>query len=174
MKNKFLQFLKNQKYNIFGYTCFLIAFVYLFGERIVYNFENEGTSIETQAFFDLEGNKYFYPNNNEKNVIIFWASWCTPCKVEMDRLQRSITEGKIPAKKILAINPFESIEDIKKFNKIYNYQFKFLIQENNQMAKQLKVSNTPTIVFFDGLKIKKMSSGISLTGILAAEKFLKQ
>ena len=170
---KIKAFVKLHKYNIIGYCFFLVAFIFLFGDRILNNFKNEGTVIESQPFINLEGQTTSFPINNEKSVAIFWASWCTPCKVEMDRFQRSIIEGKILPGKIVAINPFETKKEILDFQNKHKYKFTFLIQDEHSLAKRLKISATPTVVFFDGLKVKKISSGISLVGIVSAEFFLK-
>ena len=60
------------------------------------NNEQEGKSIETNTYKVLnEINKEIIFPTNTNSIIFFWASWCMPCKVEMERLKTSVNNKKI-------------------------------------------------------------------------------
>lgn len=113
----------------------------------------------------------FFPNSNHNTIAIFWASWCGPCKIEMERLKKSVEQNKIDSKRIFAINPFEDEVIIRRFLKENPYPFNFINYE--QELNVLNISMTPTTVFFKKNKIEKTESGMSLIGIWSAENFLK-
>src|SRR5687768_11186750 len=50
------------------------------------------------------GTQVDFPSRNGRNLAIFWATWCGPCKLEMERLKRSVESGSIPKDAIFAIN----------------------------------------------------------------------
>lgn len=112
-----------------------------------------------------------FPALDQRYVVIFWATWCGPCKVEMNRLQTSVNEGKIPGDKIVAINSFEEPRVVKKFIQENSYPFTFL--NAPELGDQLKIKVTPTTLFLDKGVITQVSSGMSLVGIWRAEKFLR-
>ena len=56
----------------------------------------EGTRLNQEKYFDLLTNApIFYPPQ-ERALTVFWASWCTPCLIEMNRLKSSVLAEKIP------------------------------------------------------------------------------
>jgi cytochrome c biogenesis protein CcmG/thiol:disulfide interchange protein DsbE len=165
-------FLKN-KSNLF--TLLVVVFV-LWRQipQVIKSFEAEGVKLESKTYSVIsstgELKEVIFPPLNKRALTIFWATWCGPCKIEMDRLQTSIKEGKISGSKIIAINPFEDRPDIKKFLSRHNYNFTFI--DAPEVAKILNVEVTPTTVFFDKGKITSHSTGMSITGIWKAENFL--
>lgn len=105
-----------------------------------------------------------------KQVVIFWASWCGPCKLEMGRFKNSVEDGSISAGSIYAVNPFESPEVVRDFLKKTPYPFNFL--DAKALADELRVTVTPTEIFIDNGTVTRMSTGISIIGIIRAESFL--
>lgn len=143
---------------------------------IINNYQSKGTAVASKSYqpifhptSDLEVE---FPPTNKKAIAIFWATWCGPCKVEMNRLKDSIVNKKISAEKVYAINPFESANIIKDFLNKNKYPFIFI--DAPELTKRLNVQVTPTTIFIDNNKITTMGSGMSLVGIWRAEWFLSE
>lgn len=139
--------------------------------QFLINFKEEGQiwPSETLSTF-LSAKEVKLPDPDQRTLVIFWASWCGPCKIEMARLQNSIDSQKISASQVFAVNPFENEVTIEKFIRENQYQFHFV--KGSSLAQKLQVQQTPTTLLFDKNKIVKMSSGLSLIGIWYAELFL--
>lgn len=144
------------------------------GPRIYNNFKNEDQTITpiNHSVLLNPGTSLEFPLQNKNSLIIFWASWCAPCKLEMNRLKKSVEEKKISPDQIFAINPFEEKEIELAFINKEKYPFIFLRDELNTLKIQLKIEQTPTVLLFEKTHLKKISSGISLIGIFQAETFL--
>lgn len=131
------------------------------------NFQHENRLITPAKVLSYkDGKEVEFPPRNTTAVSIFWASWCGPCKIEMERLKKSVESGSIPKDKIFAINPFESDSEIQKFLEENKFPFNFV---KSSLGKDLNVTVTPTTVFFENGAITSMSSGMSLWGIWKAE-----
>jgi thiol-disulfide isomerase/thioredoxin len=155
-------------------TILVIGFVIYTQAPVIYsNFDKENTTISSyQADVYSKSETILFPPNN-KSIVIFWASWCAPCKFEMDRFKSAILDKDIPSKYIYAINPFESKKEIEKFITQNKYPFIF-IQSNQSLIRQLGVKGTPTVLFLSKNRVKRLTTGISPLGILKAEWFLEE
>ena len=166
-----------KRYLTFSNLLFLILFVFASVRLIPViqnNFAQEGQVIPAQdlkiiSTEDPERMISFPPKN--RAAVIFWATWCVPCRLEMARLSSSVDDGKIPAGAIIAINPFETPEVIRTFLKKTPYPFTFI--EDNGISLLLNVTTTPTTMFIEENRVKSISSGLSAFGIWKAEQFLK-
>ncbi|WP_412474306.1 TlpA family protein disulfide reductase [Halobacteriovorax sp. YZS-1-1] len=137
------------------------------------NFKKEGSNLNPKEYLDIRTNeKINFPSQNEKDhsVAIFWATWCGPCKVEMQRLHDSVLEGKINPQSIYAINAFETGVKVRRFINQSPYKFRFI--NSPYATRKLQVKSTPTTIFLKGNNVTSMSSGLSLIGIWRAEKHL--
>lgn len=147
---------------------FILGFIYLQFPSFMRNLKQEGITLPAKSYPVIgkgSGEIEFPPKKGA--VVIFWASWCGPCKVEMARLQSSVENGKIPGDKIFAINAFESKLETEKFLSQNPYPFVFL--DAPEVSNKLQVDRTPTTLLMEDGKIISMSSGMSLFGIWRAE-----
>lgn len=137
------------------------------------NFGKEGMMIEGQNQIVIDqtaiDKKVLFPAK-PRSIVIFWATWCAPCKLEMARLSKSVEEGEIPKNAIFAIDPFESKDTVRSFLKKNSYSFTFI--EDNGVSGRLNITKTPTTLFIENDKVINLSSGLSLFGIWRAESFL--
>lgn len=173
MQNKIKIWL-SKKSNLF--TLFVLAFViWRQAPILLSNSHNKGKVLETKSYQILNADKTSltteFPPKEGKAIAIFWATWCGPCKIEMERLQKSVQEGNIDKNKIFAINPFENAEVSKKFLVENRYPFTFV--EAPDVSKLLNVEVTPTTIFVENGSVSSASSGMSLIGIWRAEFFLR-
>lgn len=115
-----------------------------------------------------------FPPPKEKSVMVFWATWCGPCSVELKRINAAIEDGSISAKNLFAVNMGEDQSVIDKTLKERHYRFPVVRDSGNQLAQSLGVSVTPTVAFIsaDG-QIKWLSSGLSPTLIYRIGRFQK-
>ena len=147
--------------------------VYKQAPAVLNNFKKEGSTLNSKEYIELRTNKKInFPSKkaNERALAIFWATWCGPCKVEMERLHKSVAEGKLSSDRIYAINPFENEAVIRRFISKGPYNFQFI--SSPYAARALEVKSTPTTIFLEGHHVESMSSGLSLIGIWRAEQYL--
>ena len=140
------------------------------------NGKKEGTIIDSGSYSVFgtpsSGTLISFPSPQKKSLVIFWASWCGPCKLEMARLKKSVESGNISKNKIFAVNPFEASQEIKKFVAENKYPFTFINAPD--LGIQLHIEATPTTLLLDGNRIHTLTTGVSLIGIWRAEIFLNE
>lgn len=156
-----------------GYLVFGALFCWMVLPRVIHNFRTEGKEITPAEHMVINprspGEKITIPAG-EKSIVIFWATWCGPCKLEMNRLKSSVENGSIPDRSIIAISASEPVWKIQDFLAQNPYPFTFVHAPS--LAEEIGALATPTTVFLEGRKIQSMSTGISFFGIWKAELFL--
>ncbi len=117
---------------------------------------------------DLEGKDVSLSSLKGKIVVLdFWATWCGPCLRSFPAMNKLATEFKNSKDVVfLFINTWENVKDkvqnVKDFSKKNNYNLEFLIDSENKVVTEYKVTGIPTKVFIgkDG-NIKMRSIGFS-------------
>lgn len=138
---------------------------------LITNFKMSGETIHSKEYEIIGSQETLtFPPIKGRAMAIFWATWCGPCKLEMERLKESVSDGKIPKDLIFAINPFESAETSKEF--IRKNQFPFQFIDASEVANRINIMATPTTLLIEDQKIISLSSGLSIVGIWRAESFL--
>ena len=126
------------------------------------NFSLQKTQPAAQSLKRLSGEEIAFPIPEKKMVVIFWASWCGPCKLEMDRLNQMMSLGEIKSSELLAINMQEPKQTVVSFLEKHSYQFLVALDEFGVVANSYKVSGTPTVVFLDEKsQINWITTGLS-------------
>jgi thiol-disulfide isomerase/thioredoxin len=148
--------------------------LYMQGPTILKNFQSEGTKLATEEYSEISGKglkgKVLFPPQNLNSMTIFWATWCAPCKLEMQRLKSSVENGKIPKELIFAINPFETTATVVSFLNKNDFPFTFI--DAPDVSQRLNITSTPTTLFIQKNEIISIKSGLSFIGIWRAEYFL--
>lgn len=160
----------------FSDVLFFILLLFLLYKQLpifLSNNQRIGTSLITQEYRQIDpvlsDKKLTFPPKGN-SIAIFWATWCGPCKVEMNRFKKSVKSGKIKKESIFLIAPFESQNEVVKFLKSNDYPFTFI--EAPELAGSLNIQVTPTVILVNNNKIIEMSSGLSLIGVWRAEEHI--
>lgn len=136
------------KKNIFS---FLLASLFA-----VSAFAGDGDKIPASTVKKLDGSKVnsnTFSNNGKPIVISFWATWCKPCKKELDAIQEEYAEWtKETGVKVIAI----SIDDARSSGKVVTdvkskgWDFEVYIDENQDFKRAMNVNNVPHTFLVDG------------------------
>lgn len=163
--------MKKQRHNLIFTLLFIAFFLLIQGPNLLNNFKMQGTQLEEiEAKLVSDGSTINFPPENN-SVVLFWATWCAPCKLEMKRLQQSIDNKDIKASQVYAYNPFEAHDVIKKFINQTPYDFQF-IETKPALEKLVHVKATPTYLWLEKNHIYRMTTGISIVNLWWLEYFL--
>ena len=148
--------------------------LYLRAPTILNHFKHQDQKALDFTLKTLAGENFTLAQHPRKIVLVFWATWCGPCEVELKRLNKMIIAKEILPTDVLAIVSLEEENIIAMTVKKENYLFNVGIDTNGSVAKQYEVSATPTIVFVDeNQTIKWMTGGISPALTYRVSTFLK-
>lgn len=100
-------------------------------------------------------------------VTIYWATWCSPCKLEMARLKKSVEKGSIPRERIFAVSLSEDETTVRTFLAKNPYPFTFLMP--SPQDETFQITATPTLVLLRDKQVLSVGTGLSLWGIWRAE-----
>lgn len=154
------------------------------------NLQNEGRSaLETKlkkqminqpaaqfSLFDLDGKQISLSDYKGKVVVVdFWATWCVPCKESFPAMQKTIDKYKDDKDVIfLFVNTWQTEVDKKKnaedFLAKTKYTFHVLLDIDNKVITNYKVSGIPTKFVIDAKGNIRFNSVGAKTGDLAVEE----
>lgn len=110
----------------------------------------------------LNGSNRVLSNSGEKLVLVFWATWCPPCKVELARINRLVESNPALAEKVVAISLGEDLKTVNAAALERGYRFQVAYDESSSLGAKYEIQSTPTVVLKDiENKITWRSSGIS-------------
>lgn len=140
-----------------GFSEYISEFESLAKDILIEKLKEEMISRPAPQFSltDLNGNAVSLSDFKGKTVMIdFWATWCGPCIASFPGLQQTVNKYADDENvKFLFINSWERVENKKKnaadFLKKNNYTFKVLMDEDNKVITDFKVSGIPTKFIVD-------------------------
>ncbi len=89
---------------------------------------DENTDIIDFELQDLNGNSVSLSSYREKTVLLsFWATWCPPCREEMDSMQLLYEKFSSLGFEIIAVNLQESKDVVSSYIRENGYTFKVLL-----------------------------------------------
>lgn len=153
---------------------FILAIILSNRLPILYrHYKIEGTPLKNYTLTNLDASSIVLPEKNKKNIFIFWATWCGPCSIELNRINKLLLENIITSNNVYAINMGEDIALVRKMIKDKGYIFKTVIDQKGLLARDLKIEATPSIVFInEDQTINWLTSGVSPTLNYRLKKFV--
>ncbi|HVP15298.1 MAG TPA: redoxin domain-containing protein [Terriglobales bacterium] len=80
-------------------------------------------------------------------VLDFWATWCSPCRFEMPRIEKLHQELKSKGLVVMGVNTGESANVVKNFLAKNPYSFRILLDETGEVGGgKYKAEAIPTLV----------------------------
>jgi thiol-disulfide isomerase/thioredoxin len=130
----------------------------------------KGAAYPNAQLTNLKGdNVLLFTDSAKINMLIFWASWCGPCRQEIPQLK---TIRNMFPEQVLSMKSISIDEDAKKWEKALNEETmpweQFLIPYKDllKIKAQFSVNAVPTIIFTDkNMKLIKRFEGYSETNI---------
>ena len=138
------------------------AVLYMRAPTIIENFKNQDQKAADFHLKTLNGEDFNLSTQPKKMVIVFWATWCGPCELELKRINKMIDDKKIRASNVLAISSREDESTLREKVVKKNYLFNVGVDSNGEVASLYNVSATPTILLIDDKQIINwMTTGLS-------------
>ncbi|MGE0762995.1 MAG: TlpA family protein disulfide reductase [Bdellovibrionales bacterium] len=132
---------------------FLLLFIFLVFIKypeFKKNSDQQGSRIqERYEFVDLITNEKFAFPSFRRQVVVFWATWCAPCKVELARINNLIEIKKLRPDQVVAVSLDQNRSDIEATLKSATYRFLVGHDLNGKVGQAFEVVSTPTILFVD-------------------------
>ncbi len=121
-----------------------------------FTYSGDGDKIPAVVVKKLDGSKVNSStfNNDGKPIIIsFWATWCKPCKKELDAIHENYSDWvKETGVKLIAI----SIDDARSVGKVVTdvkskgWEYEVYLDENSDFKRAMNVNNVPHTFLVDG------------------------
>lgn len=142
---------------VFGVLSF---FLYTRGPQILNYYRLQGSDeIAQDSMINLDGSPIERPY---PHVLLFWASWCAPCEIEMSRINSMIENGKIRPQQVISISIDSSFEEARRKHKQKGYLFPAVWDQSGHWARLYNVGVTPSLFVIDkNKKIIWATSGLS-------------
>jgi peroxiredoxin len=98
----------------------------------------------------LAGEKVGLEDYNGQVVVLnFWATWCTPCKIEMPMLDEFYTTHRSAGLVVLAINDQEEKTTVAAFIREAGYRFPVLLDPDAELIERYLIPGLPTTIVID-------------------------
>ncbi len=165
-----MYFLKKHIWNIIFFISFC-AVLFKMVPTWKNSFDQENKVFPEVNTVNLDGQPFKVPLKNKAAIYLFWATWCTPCHIQMDLFKSAVEEGELDGGRIFAITLNEPYKLVKSFQKEKQYPFKLLV--SNKSFSDFNVMVTPSIAYVNSKGvIKRFSAGVSPFAVYKSKKFL--
>jgi cytochrome c biogenesis protein CcmG, thiol:disulfide interchange protein DsbE len=132
----------------------------------------KGNEIRTFEVTSLDGQSHTLPSG-QRQVLIFWATWCPPCEMELARFNSAIEDGDLPMAGVVAISVNEHPKLVREVSQKRGYKLTVMADPHGNSLNSLEIAATPTTYHIDETgKVVHASTGVSPLGIMRAKRFL--
>lgn len=133
----------------------LSTFVFLFAFALVSNAQTKGQKLPGIEIKDLSGNSVDiskYSENKKITVISFWATWCVPCKKELNNiaeLYEEWTEEYDVELVAISIDDSRNMAKVKTYINGQGWEFEVLLDANSDLKRALNFQTVPYTLLVD-------------------------
>ena len=132
------------------------SFILLLTTIVLFSFDSATRKVPSVDLKSLEGktiNSSTFSNNGKPMIISFWATWCSPCKKELNAVAEVYSDWqKETGVKLIAI----SIDDSKSSSNVAPYvnskgwEYESYLDLNSDFKRAMNVNNPPQTFIVDG------------------------
>lgn len=134
-----------------------ITALFILGITILsFTFPSDGGKLPSAMLKKMDGTKVSsstFNNNGKPMIISFWATWCKPCKKELDAIAENYSDWqKETGVKLIAI----SVDDARSSSKVSpdvkmkGWEFEVYLDENQDFKRAMNVNNIPHTFLLNG------------------------
>lgn len=127
----------------------LVMFVFLFVVTSTNYAQLKGQNLPSIEIKDLSGESVDiskYSDNDKITVISFWATWCTPCKKELNNISEIYEEwvDEYDVELIaISIDDSRSTSKVKAYINGQGWDFEVLLDSNSDLKRALNFQTVP-------------------------------
>lgn len=117
--------------------------------------QSKGQKLPSIEIKDLSGSNVDiskYSDNEKLTVISFWATWCTPCKKELNNIseiyEEWVTEYDVELIAI-SIDDSRSTSKVKAYINGQGWDFEVLLDSNSDLKRALNFQTVPFTLLLD-------------------------
>lgn len=132
---------------------FLIASLFLFGTMIMNAQDSKVPSVSIKNMEGVTVNTGELSNDGNPMVICFWATWCSPCKRELNNYAELYDDWiEETGVKIIAvsIDDQRSVSRVAPFVNSSGWEYDVLLDSNKEFSRAMQVINVPHTFLVDG------------------------
>lgn len=111
---------------------------------------NEGSIAPDFTLKDLSGKNVRLEELRGKVILLtFWASWCSPCRIELPHfqsLQKKLGRDKVV---VLAVSADNQLDDVKNFAKQLKLNIPLFFDEDLAVNQRYRIKAMPTTFIID-------------------------
>tara|TARA_R110002050_G_scaffold87066_2_gene184608 strand:- start:12951 stop:13445 length:495 start_codon:yes stop_codon:yes gene_type:complete len=126
----------------------LLSFLFTltsFAQNKIPNVQIQNMDFETFQTQDIQ-------NDGKPVIISFWATWCAPCKSELNAIADEWADWEETGVKfyIVSIDNSRSVNSVQPYVYGQDWPFESLLDVNSEFRRAMNVNNVPHVFLLDG------------------------